>query len=50
MNSGKKLKDVKVKFQRPGYGIAPDQYEELLDKTLNKDCPADYLLTLQDLA
>jgi sialic acid synthase SpsE len=50
VKSGQKLKDVKVKFQRPGYGIAPDQYEELLDKTLNKDCPADYLLTLQDLA
>lgn len=35
--AGQKLRDLKVDFRRPGFGIAPDQYEELLDLVLLTD-------------
>jgi len=47
--AGQKLRDVAVEFRRPGFGIAPDRYEELLDATLTHDLPAGHRLSLHDL-
>ena len=50
VNSGDKLNDVKVKFKRPGYGIAPDTYESMLDMTFNKSFPAGHIVSVHDLS
>ncbi len=50
VKEGQKLRDVKVEFRRPGHGIGPDQYDELLDATFVRDLPADSRLSFSDLA
>ena len=50
VEKGQKLGDVKVKFKRPGYGIAPDLYESLLDRTFKDSFDNGYVLGLSDLA
>jgi len=50
VKSGQTLGSVKVKFQRPGFGIAPDYYEALLESVFNKDLPAEHLLSSHDLS
>lgn len=47
--AGQKLSEVAVEFRRPGFGIAPDRYEELLTATLAADLPAGHCLALDDL-
>lgn len=47
--AGQRLGEVAVEFQRPGYGLAPDRYEELLEATLARDLPAGHRLALTDL-
>ena len=49
-NRGQKLSDCEVEFRRPGYGIPPDRYEELLQAKLSRDCPKGHMLTLNDLS
>ncbi len=46
---GDKLRDCQVEFRRPGFGIPPDRYDELLDSTLKSDFPVDHCLRLGDL-
>jgi sialic acid synthase SpsE len=48
--AGQKLGDIAVEFRRPGFGIAPDRYEELLETTLVRDLPAGHVLSLDDLS
>lgn len=48
--AGQKLADVKIEFRRPGYGIGPDQYEELKELIFIKDCPSDHRLSYTDLS
>lgn len=50
VNAGDKLNDVKVKFKRPGYGIAPDTYESMLDMTFNKSYSAGHIVSVHDLS
>lgn len=50
VEKGQKLGDVRVKFKRPGYGIAPDLYESLLDRTFKDSFDNEYVLGLSDLA
>lgn len=50
IKAGTQLKKVKVKFQRPGFGISPDIYEELLDKKVNKDLSSDHILSMLDIS
>jgi len=50
VEKGQKLGDVKVKFKRPGYGIAPDLYESLLDRKFKESFDKGYVLGLSDLA
>lgn len=47
--AGQPLGTVAVEFRRPGYGIGPDRYEELLETRLARDLPAGHQLTLMDL-
>jgi N,N'-diacetyllegionaminate synthase len=48
--AGQKLGDIAVEFRRPGFGIGPDRYEELLETTLVRDLPAGHVLSLDDLS
>lgn len=48
--AGQRLADVAVEFRRPGFGISPDLYEQLLDRVLTRDLPAEHLLALADLS
>lgn len=48
--AGQRLADVAVEFRRPGYGISPDLYEQLLERVLTRDLPAEHLLALADLS
>ncbi|GJL84795.1 MAG: hypothetical protein DHS20C02_05700 [Micavibrio sp.] len=47
---GQKLRDVKVEFRRPGYGIGPEHYDSLLDSTFVKDLAEDTRISYSDLA
>jgi N,N'-diacetyllegionaminate synthase len=49
VQEGQRLGDVEVDFRRPGFGIAPDLYEQLLDLRFMSDLPAEYQLNLKDL-
>jgi sialic acid synthase SpsE len=50
VKAGQLLKDVKVKFKRPGYGIAPDIYETMLELEFINDLPKGHLVNFKDLA
>ena len=47
--AGVKLKDCAIEFRRPGFGISPDRYEELLETQLMRDLAKGYCLKLTDL-
>jgi len=49
VKAGQRLGDVKVKFKRPGFGVAPDVYETMLDMTFSKDLKESHLLSVHDL-
>ena len=49
VEAGTLLKDAKVKFKRPGYGIAPDYYETLLECKLSRNLKAGSMLRLEDI-
>jgi N,N'-diacetyllegionaminate synthase len=46
---GKKLGDCEIEFRRPGFGITPDRYEELIELTLAKGLKAGHMLEYKDL-
>lgn len=47
--AGDALKEAKVQFRRPGYGLGPDEYEALPDAKFRRDLPAGHLVTRSDL-
>lgn len=49
VKKGQKLRDAAVEFRRPGFGIGPDRYEELLDHTFTADLPAEHRLSYADI-
>lgn len=49
VKKGEKLRDAQVEFRRPGFGIAPDTYEKLVDLYFSEDFPAGHQLKLSDL-
>ena len=49
VKAGQKLGDAKVEFRRPGYGIGPDQYNDLLDYTFRDALPNEHRLDYTDL-
>lgn len=46
---GQKLSACDIEFRRPGFGISPDRYEKLIEASINRDLPADHMLSMQDL-
>ncbi|MFZ0694770.1 MAG: N-acetylneuraminate synthase family protein [Alphaproteobacteria bacterium] len=46
---GDRLHDCHVMFRRPGYGLRPDQYEQMKDARLRRDLPAGHMVTSSDL-
>lgn len=49
VNSGTILKNCAVEFRRPGFGIPPDRYEEILNMTVVRDLPHGHCLQWSDL-
>ena len=49
VRAGQRLGDCSVEFRRPGFGITPDRYEELVDWTVSKDLSAGHMLDYKDL-
>jgi len=47
--AGQALQDVAVEFRRPGFGVSPDLYEQLLQHRFAHDVEAGSLLSLSDL-
>ncbi|HDH08783.1 MAG TPA: N-acetylneuraminate synthase [Gammaproteobacteria bacterium] len=50
VKKGQLLKDAIVEFRRPGYGIPPDRYEELLEFSFTQDLKTGHQLVLKDLS
>ncbi|MGH8491032.1 MAG: N-acetylneuraminate synthase family protein [Gammaproteobacteria bacterium] len=44
VRKGTRLRDAQFDFRRPGYGIAPDRFEEYLDWVFAKDLPEGHQL------
>jgi sialic acid synthase SpsE len=49
VKAGDRLHDRQVVFRRPGYGLRPDQYEQMADARLRRDLPAGHMVTPSDL-
>jgi N,N'-diacetyllegionaminate synthase len=43
---GTNVKNMKLKYKRPGYGIPPNKLDEIIDKTLTRDVKNNELLLL----
>ena len=50
VKAGALLKDAKVQFRRPGYGLGPDEYEVLTEAKFRSDFAAGHLITRADLS
>lgn len=48
INAGEKFSKSNIKIVRPGFGLAPKYYEQLLDKEATKDLKAGTPLSLHD--
>jgi N,N'-diacetyllegionaminate synthase len=46
---GNRLHETKVLFRRPGFGLAPDQYESMTETRFRRDLPAGHMVTAADL-
>ena len=46
---GQRISDCKIEFRRPGYGITPDQYDEIKNMQLTKDIKSGEMLKFKDL-
>jgi sialic acid synthase SpsE len=49
VSKGTALRDARFEFRRPGHGIAPDRYEELLGCRFTRDLPAGHQVRRDDL-
>jgi N,N'-diacetyllegionaminate synthase len=49
VKAGNRLHDAKVLFRRPGYGMAPDQYEQSANARFRYDLPSGHMVTAADL-
>jgi len=49
VRQGESLGSARVNFKRPGFGIAPNEYEYLLEKRFRSALPAGSVLQLTDL-
>jgi len=44
-----KLCDCDIEFRRPGFGLSPDQYENISNMKLINDFPAEHMIKITDL-
>ncbi len=49
LNKGSKLKEENLTYKRPGTGISPLQWDEVIGKSLKTDLLADHILQWKDL-
>ncbi len=49
MKKGQVLRDAVIDFRRPGYGLAPNEYEQLQDAIFRNDLPGGSMLKRSDL-
>ena len=49
VRAGQKLGEARVDFRRPGFGIGPDMYEQLLDFSFRTGLPEGHMLSFNDL-
>lgn len=49
MKNGDIIKENDITFKRPGIGIEPYNYKELIGRKLNKDLPEDSILKWEDI-
>jgi N,N'-diacetyllegionaminate synthase len=49
VNSGEKLTHNDIAIKRPGYGIGPKYFEQLIGKVVYSDLAKDSVLTWNDL-
>ena len=50
-SKGTALRDVPVRFMRPGVGITPSEWQQLVDSaTLARDCAGGSVLTVEDVS
>jgi N,N'-diacetyllegionaminate synthase len=49
VKAGQELRNAKVMFRRPGFGLAPDQYEAWPDARFRRDLPAGHMVSAGDL-
>lgn len=50
VRAGQLLRDCRVEFRRPGYGLSPDRFEELEDSVFKGDLPSGHMLRLTDIS
>jgi N,N'-diacetyllegionaminate synthase len=48
-SAGTNVKDLKVDFRRPGWGMGPDEFERCADMKLRQALPKGHMLTLGDV-
>jgi sialic acid synthase SpsE len=48
IKAGTRLADAAIDFRRPGFGIGPELFDTLSDRTFRTDLPAGHLLALTD--
>ena len=49
VKAGDKLGDAPVLFRRPGFGMAPDQYEDMTNMRFRRDLPAGHMVEVTDV-
>jgi N,N'-diacetyllegionaminate synthase len=49
VKAGSRLHDAEVLFRRPGYGLAPDNYETRTTACFRRDLPAGHMIVAEDL-
>jgi N,N'-diacetyllegionaminate synthase len=50
VEKGKSVCLIDIEFRRPGYGIAPNEFESLQNARFSKNLPAGHMIKLEDLS
>ena len=49
VSEGQPVKTAQIEFKRPGYGIAPNEFEKLPDAIFSRSLPAGHMIRFEDL-
>jgi N,N'-diacetyllegionaminate synthase len=47
--AGQKIEECDIEFRRPGFGIPPDKYEDILSAYIKHDCSSGLMLSMNDI-